>query len=335
MENENNVFLEALGLQGGTTPPVEGGLESGAGAVVPAGIPEGFEPKFFGEEFTDWDTVKTEIPQRLSRLNELQQEVEALKSNQLEFASPEIAEFNNFAKNTGLADFGVFNQVKTITPEGAPVDLMVLKQVMENPAYKGKEADLKAKIIKDYQIDPELYTQEEIELNNIKLIEDAKKAGEWLSELKGKMQVNAPDPEALKAKKLEREEAWKTEIQTLVSKLDKLPVPIPNGDKFESLQDFVVKEEIRNRYIEPLLKGSSGLELNDNNRQLVERQLRNELIVENLPYLIDHAIKLKEAEINKAWEEKTGVAIGNLKEPGGGRNGTNEDIVDRLLRESR
>lgn len=334
MENENNVFLEALGLQSGTTPPIEGG-ESGAGAGAPVGIPEGFEPKFFGEEFTNWDTVKTEIPQRLSRLNELQQEVEALKSSQMEFASPEIAEFNSFAKNTGLADYGVFNQIKTITPEGAPIDLMVLKQVMENPAYRGKEADLKAKIMKDYEIDPELYTAQEIELNNIRLIDDAKKAGEWLSELKGKMQVVAPDPEALKTKKLEREEAWRTEIQTLVSKLDKLPVPIPNGDKFESLEDFVVKEEIRNRYIEPLFKGSSGLELNDNNRQLVERQLRNELIVENLPYLIDHAIKLSEAKLNKMWEEKTGTSLGNPKEPGGGSHGGSEDIVDRMLRESR
>ena len=334
--NENERVLEALGLQSGTTPPEDGGSPSGTGSAEPQGIPADFTPSFFGEEFTNWDSVKAEVPQRLSKLNELQQELETLRNRpDYDFADPEIAEFNSFAKNTGLVDYGVFSKIKSINPEESPVDLMVLKQVLDNPAYKGKEQDLRAKIIKDYQIDPELFTPEEINLNNIKLVEDAKKAGEWLSEMKGKMQVVAPDPEALKAKQLEREEAWKSELQKLVSKLDKIPLPVPNGDKFDLLGDFDVKEEIRNKYLEPLLKGSSGLELNDNNRGLVERQLRNELIVENLPYLIDHAIKISEAKINKAWEEKTGVSLGTLKEPGAGSGRSSEDIIDRMLRESR
>lgn len=334
--NENERVLEALGLQGGTTPPAQGGLESGAGAEAPQGAPADFTPNFFGEEFTNWDSVKTEIPQRLSRITELQKEIEALKGRpDYEFASPEIAEFNAFAKNTGVSDFGVFNQVRTITPENAPIELMVLKQVMENPAYRGKEGDLKAKIMKDYQVDPDMYSATEIELNNIKLMEDAKKAGDWLSDLKGKMQVVAPDPEAQKAKQLERVEAWKTKIQDLVTRIDKIPVPIPDGDKFKSLADFVLKEDVRNKYVEPLSKVASDLEVNDENLQRLERSYRNEVIVENLPYILDHALKLREAELNQEWETRTGGSLDRGKQPGGGAGAGAEDLVDRLLRESR
>lgn len=332
--NENERALEALGLQPGATPPADGGLEGGAGA--PQGVPSDFTPNFFGEEFKDWDAVKTEIPQRLSRLNELQQEIETLRSRpDYEFASPEIAEFNSFAKNTGVIDFGVFSQVKTITPENAPIDLMVLKQVMENPAYRGKENDLKAKIMRDYQVDPDMYSATEIELNNIKLLEDAKKAGDWLSDLKGKMQVIAPDPEALKTKQLERAEAWKAKIQDLVTRIDKIPVPIPDGDKFKSLADYVLKEDVRNKYVEPLSRVASGLEVNDENLQRLERSYRNEVIVENLPYILDHALKLREAELNQEWETRTGGSLERYKIPGGGAGAGAEDIVDRLLRENK
>jgi hypothetical protein len=334
--NENERALEALGLQPGATPPAEGGLESGAGAGAPQGVPADFAPNFFGEEFTNWDSVKSEIPQRLARMTELQQELETYKNRpDYDFASPEIAEFNAFAKNTGVSDFGVFSQVKTITPENAPIDLMVLKQVMENPAYRGKEGDLKAKIMRDYQVDPDMYSATEIELNNIKLIEDAKKAGDWLSDLKGKMQVIAPDPEALKTKQLERAEAWKAKIQDLVTRIDKIPVPIPDGDKFKSLADYVLKEDVRNKYVEPLSRVASGLEVNDENLQRLERSYRNEVIVENLPYILDHALKLREAELNQEWEARTGGSLERYKIPGGGAGAGAEDIVDRLLRENK
>lgn len=335
--NENERALEALGLQPGLTPPAsEGGLESGAGAEAPQSAPADFTPNFFGEEFTNWDSVKTEIPQRLARMTELQKEIEALKGRpDYEFASPEIAEFNAFAKNTGNSDYGFFSKVKTIEGSEAPVDLLVLKQIAENPAYKGKEELLKQKIMRDYQVDPDQFSAEDIELNNIKLLEDAKKAGDWLSELKGKMQVIAPDPEAQKAKQLERSEAWKSKIQDMLTRIDKIPVPIPDGDKFKSLADFVLKEEVRNKYSEPLLKVANGLDVNDDNYQRLERTYRNEVIVENLPYILDHAIKIREAEINQEWEARTGGSLDRGKQPGGGAGAGAEDIVDRLLRENK
>jgi hypothetical protein len=333
--NDNERVLEALGLQGGTTPPEGGNTSEGAAASESNVIPEGFEPKFFGEDFDSWEKVKTEIPQRLSRLNEIQQEMEALRNSPIDFASPEIAEFNAFAKNTGNSDYSFFNKIKTMEGSEAPIELLVLKQIAENPAYKGKEDVLKQKIMRDYQIDPDMFTAPEIELNNIKLVEDAKKAGDWLSEMKGKMQVIAPDPEAQKAKQLERAEAWKAKIQDLVSRIDKIPVPLPDGDKFKSLADFVLKEDIRSKYIEPLSKAASGLEMNDANIQSLERSYRNELIVENLPYILDHAIKLREAELNQEWEAKTGGQLDRHKIPGGGAGAGAEDLVDRILRESR
>ena len=335
--NENERALEALGLQPGATPPAsEGGLESGAGAAAPQSAPADFTPNFFGEEFTNWDSVKTEIPQRLARMTELQKEIESLRSKpDYEFASPEIAEFNAFAKNTGNSDYNFFSRVKTIEGSESPVDLLVLKQIAENPAYKGKEELLKQKILRDYQVDPDQFTAEDIELNNIKLVEDAKKAGDWLSELKGKMQVIAPDPEAQKAKQLERAEAWKSKIQDMLTRIDKIPVPIPDGDKFKSLADFVLKEDVRNKYAEPLSKVVSGLEVNDDNYQRLERTYRNEVIVENLPYILDHAIKIREAEINQEWEARTGGSLDRGKQPGGGAGAGAEDILDRLLRENK
>lgn len=334
--NENERALEALGLQAGVMAPEEGALESGAGAAAPIAVPEGFTPNFFGEEFTNWDSVKTEIPQRLARMTELQKEIESLRSKpDYEFASPEIAEFNAFAKNTGNSDYNFFSRVKTIEGSESPVDLLVLKQIAENPAYKGKEELLKQKILRDYQVDPDQFTAEDIELNNIKLVEDAKKAGDWLSELKGKMQVIAPDPEAQKAKQLERAEAWKAKIQDMLTRIDKIPVPIPDGDKFKSLADFVLKEDVRNKYAEPLSKVVSGLEVNDDNYQRLERTYRNEVIVENLPYILDHALKLREAELNQEWEARTGGSLERYKIPGGGAGAGAEDLVDRILRESK
>lgn len=269
-------------------------------------------------------------------MTELQKEIESLRSKpDYEFASPEIAEFNAFAKNTGNSDYNFFSRVKTIEGSESPVDLLVLKQIAENPAYKGKEELLKQKILRDYQVDPDQFTAEDIELNNIKLLEDAKKAGDWLSELKGKMQVIAPDPEAQKAKQLERAEAWKAKIQDMLTRIDKIPVPIPDGDKFKSLADFVLKEDVRNKYAEPLSKVVSGLDLNDDNYQRLERTYRNEVIVENLPYILDHAIKLKVAELNQEWEARTGGSLDRGKEPGGGAGAGSEDLVDRILRESK
>lgn len=327
--------LSGLGIT--VTESPAGGVESGQEGQQQqqnTGLPEGFAPTIFGEGFDSWEKVQTEIPQRLSRMSELEQELEGLRSRPAtDFADPEIASYNEFVRNTGLKDYSLFEKVKGYESLD-DVEKMVLKEVLTNPSFKGKEDLLRNEILDKYKLS-EIYEDSQRELGKVRLQGDTKDAVAKLGEFLAKMQVTAPDPEAIKTAKQAKLDAWLKELDGIISKNEKMPIPIPDGDKFQFLPDFQFKPDVIQKYKEPLANAGSGLPIDDASRAAIERRLKADLVFDNLPYIMDHAIKLKEAELAKKYEEMYGGGLERPKPPGGAGGGGTGDIIDKILADAK
>jgi hypothetical protein len=288
-------------------------------------------PSFFGEEFTDWGKVKTEIPQRLQKLQQLEQEVTQLKSAPLQYANEEIGEFDSFVKNTTKKDWGLFQKVKsTESLEG--LDALVFKTVFENPELAGKEDAVKAKIVSDYKIDPDINDVESVEftMNKKKMEQDAVEAKNWFQDLKGKVKVQSQSPEEMQQKKAEKVGQWKTAVQEVLGQVTKIPIPVWDGKEVKIIGDYEIKEDNRSVFIDPLTQAFASYELDDSNRRVVGQEFQERFIARNLPYIIDSAIKLKEAEIRSQIEAEYGGSIRRPNPPGGGGSTSGDDFENYL-----
>jgi len=335
-EKSSAEVLSGLGIT--TAAPPAGGEGQAGGQEghqqTQTGLPEGFAPTIFGEGFDSWEKVQTEIPQRLSRLSELEREIEGYKSKPIpEFADPEIASYNEFVRNTGIKDFALFDKVKGYESLD-DVEKMVLKEVLLNPEFKGKEDLLRNEILDKYKLS-EIYEESQQQLGKVRLQADTKDAVSKIAEIVAKMQVQAPDPEKVKASQQQKLESWLKELDGILGKVGTLPIPIPDGDKFSFLKEFQFKPEVLQQYKEPLAKAVAALDIDDNNRAAIERRIKADAVFDNLPYIIQHVTQLKEAELAAFYENKYGGGLERPKPPGSGGSGGTGDIVDEILKKAK
>lgn len=115
------------------------------------------------------------------------------------FANATAESYNIWIENGGVEDFGIFQSVNKFSVSEKPtieemVDALVLKQVMEDPDYKGKETLLAKQIKKQYKVnllgeDAEFTDddeKEEAELKQIELKKEFKKVSAHFKELQEK-----------------------------------------------------------------------------------------------------------------------------------------------------
>ena len=324
--------LEALALANlgvETTPSGNEGGDGGAGA--PSASAQAPNPsEIFGENFKSWEDVKA-IPLQLEELRGYKTKFEELSARpSAEFADEEIAEFNAFVKNTGIKDYNSFKTIKGADENLDPIEAFVLKTVIENPEFKGKEDMLRKKFIRDFGLDPSINEEEDIEMNKLTLKQKSKEVFDWLSDKKSKFSVPKVDTEALKKANAEKRGKWAEAVEKVIGSTSKLEIPFYNNGKVEVLADFEIKPEISAMYKEAFTEAFQGYDMNDKNVQNMEVEFRDRFIARNLPHIVSHALSVHEAKLRNQWEDEIAGKLEKPKSPGGGGTSSG-DILDEIL----
>ena len=169
--------------------------------------------EMFGEQFKTVEDVKNaNIPASLQELTTLRQRAKELETQlatkpKHNFASDDIAMFNEFARETGIKDASVFNKLHvTDVANMEPMDALITQHIIENPSLASKEPQVRRYFEMKYnvdssKIDPEKVesgdlTPEELEQNKLEyetnligITSDGNKAKKQLAELKGKIKM--------------------------------------------------------------------------------------------------------------------------------------------------
>jgi len=190
--------------------------------------------EMFGEQYkTVEDVKKANIPGALKELEILRQknqELDALvkAKPKHQFANDDIAMMNEFVRETGIKDAGVFNKLHVSDVANMePMDALVLQHVVENPSLAGKEPQVRRYFETKFSVDPSKIdpkkveagdlTQEQLdqnkadyEVNLIGVTAEGAKAKAKLTDLKGKIKM----PEAPAEETPAGEVKWTPEIET-------------------------------------------------------------------------------------------------------------------------
>lgn len=300
-------------------PPTPPAPSAGEEPPKPASQPLPHE--IFGEEFKDkqWEDVRSVI----SKASELEKTVEELKTKQPSYANETIAQFDNWVKNGGVDDYGVFSMVKNIKDDIDDVDALVTKEILENPDYAKFQSQLRQRILEKYGIEATEengLTEEQVQFNKAALTKDAKQAKNFIKEQLGKMQVpqspNQVNNEEVLAK---RKNDWTLAAEQSLSKITKVGIPTvkKDGDKevFETFMEYQIPENIKKQYQERYAEVFSRVgDVTPETIKQLENEFKADFILTNLPYIVSAAVAKKETELTEYFDKK--YAGGILKDPG-------------------
>jgi hypothetical protein len=343
--------------QGGDEPP----KPEGQGGDEPPGTQKKDEPpvpssqddilkEIFGDRFKTIDEAKQ------ANINGVLEEVESLRQAKIDlesqlstkpktnFANDEVALYNEFVKETGIRNYGVFEKINSAELANMdPMDALVTKHLFDHPELSGKEALVRKRFEKKYNVDPDQVDEETLELNKLDMETDGGSAKQALQELRGKLKIPEPAAEEEKPKELSPEEksklqdAWGNIGQQVSKALEKLKVPIKNGK--ESLLDYEVSEseqkEIRDFVAS--YAAENQMELDETNVRTVSHMVYNQLMMNKLPDIVhsvfEKARSLTEEEVHSLYENpspsrNTDTPPGPTETPKGDAEKTQDDIFD-------
>lgn len=286
----------------------------------PAPAPQdNFLKEIFGDRFKTVEEVKNanilgtldEIESLRQAKAELEQKLELKpKTN---FANDEVALFNEFVKETGTRDYGVFNKINSA--DVATMDSMealVTKYVLDHPEQSGKEPQIRKYFEKKYNVDPETVDEAELEVNKLGLDADGASAKKALQEVKDKLKVPDPSLEPDAPKELTPEQkkslqtGWNNVGQQVSAALAKLKVPIKNGK--DPLLDYEVSESEQKEITEFVQNYAveNQMELNETNVRTVSTMVYNQLMINKLPEIVhsvfEKARSLTEEQVHAIYE---------------------------------
>jgi len=275
--------------------------------------------EIFGDRFKTVDEAKSaNIVGVLDEVATLRQEKATWEEKlaakpKTNFANDEVALFNEFVKETGTHDYGVFNKINSAeiaTME--PMEALITKYVLDHPEQSGKEPQIRKYFEKKYNVDPEQVDDAELEVNKLPMVADGATAKKDLQELKEKLKVPevADDPSTPKEMtpeaKATLESGWNSVGQNVSTALAKLSVPIKNGK--EPLLDYEVSES-EQKEISDFVKGyavENQMELNKDNVKMVSTMVYNQLMINKLPDIVhsvfEKARTLTEEEVHAIYE---------------------------------
>ncbi|MBU1613606.1 hypothetical protein KKC87_04255 [Patescibacteria group bacterium] len=305
-------------------PPVEKKVE-GAAPIVdkPADNSQAqrdaFLKEIFGERFKTVDEAKqANIPGILDETEILRQEKVSLQEKlnlkpKTNFANDEVALFNEFVKETGTKDYGMFSRINSA--DVATMDSMealVTKHILDNPNLAGKEANVRKYFEKKYNVDPDLVDEDDLAINRIGMEADGATAKKSLQSLKEKLKVPEPIIDVQKPKELTPEEkaqlqtGWGNVGEQVSTALGKLKVPIKNGK--ESLLDYEISDSEKKEITEFVKSYAveNRMELNETNVKTVSTMVYNQLMINKLPDIVhsvfEKARSLTEEQVHSLYE---------------------------------
>ena len=255
--------------------------------------------EIFGDRFQTVDDAKNaNIPGLIEEVESLRQAKTELESKldlkpKTNFANDEVALFNEFVKETGTRDFGVFRKINSA--EVATMDSMealVTKYVLDHPEQSGKEPQIRKYFEKKYNVDPETVDDADLEVNRLGLDADGASAKKALQEVKDKLKIPEPSTEPSASKELTPEEkttlqtGWNKVGQQVSTALAKLKVPIKNGK--EPLLDYEISEAEQKEITEFVQNYAveNQMELDETNVRTVSTMVYNQLMINKLPEIV-------------------------------------------------
>ena len=292
----------------------------------PEAIKSAMLNEMFGEHFkTVEDVKKANIPASLQELETLRQTKKDLETQlqakpKTQFVNEDIAKLNEFIRETGIKDVGVFNRLNaTDVANMDNIDALVFQHIVENPTLAGKEPQVRKYIETKYNVDSKKVesgdlTQEELDVNLIGIASEGAKAKVKLQELKGKIKM----PEIPKDEKPEGGKSrWTPEIETnqkalwkdgyskLYESFATIGIPVKGGTA--PIINFGVPEESRGKVLKNVTDYmvNNQLEVNEANVKTAVNMARADLILSNLDQIIhavsEHVRSLKEEEYLKLY----------------------------------
>lgn len=169
-----------------------------------------------------------------------QEKIKALSEAPVKsFHSETVRQFNDFVKETGREDFGLFQKMQNLTVSKDDsidklVDVVVMKEIFDDPGKEAVRDALRQKLISDYTVElDEDSTANEKALAELKRHELMKKANDAAGEfgqILTKIKEASPKPIDADALKLEKEERLKKWEPVVKENVENLKIQIP---KFE------------------------------------------------------------------------------------------------------
>lgn len=292
--------------------------------------------EMWGEQFkTVEDFKKANIPASLQELPTLRQRNQELETQlkakpKHNFASDDIAKFNEFVRDTGIKDAAVFNKLNvTDVANMGDMDALVMQHIIENPSSAGKEPQVRRYFETRYnvdssKIDPKRVesgdlTQEELEQNKldyesnlIGVTTDGGKAKAKLQELKGKIKMPefSADEPANKSKwtpdvETKQKAAWTEVNEKMGAEFAKIPITLKGGK--EPIVNFVLPEESQKVVLKNALDYvvSNQMEVNQANVTSVAEAMYSDILFthreEIYHAIFERARSMTEEEILKVY----------------------------------
>jgi len=281
--------------------------------------------EMFGEQFkTVEDFKKANIPEQLKELGTLRQENQDLKTRldkkpKHDFASDDIAKFNEFARETGIPSFEVFRKLNNSDVANMDdMDALIWLRISEDPDLVADIPRVRKNFERKFNVDKSKIesgdlTQEEYEDNLFDLQTEARKAKTRLIELKGKIKMPEPaeekPPEASagpekwtpETEKIQRG-VWGKIGKIIVDNSSKVPIPMRDAKdpekKVKEFVNFVLPGETSNSIMQKAIDYAINNQLeisetdilgNESKIASVINYFRDRSIVDNLDR-ITHAI---------------------------------------------
>lgn len=291
--------------------------------------------EMWGEQFkTVEDFKKANIPEALKELPTLRQKVQELsdslaKKPKHAFASDDIAKFNEFARETGIKDVGVFTKLNsTEVVNMDAMDALVLQRIIDDPSLAGKEPQVRRMLEKRYNVDSSKIDPKKVESgdlteeqlaqnkldyedNMLEVASEGRKAKTKILDLKAKIKMPEPseEPQGKKRWTPEVEAVQKASWQKVSEKIGEVFAKIPilmEGAK-DPIVEFVLPDEtkkviIKNAYDYVV---NNQMEVNEANVKSVSMQMYSDAILPHFDKIVkiifDRARSMTEEEALKAY----------------------------------
>lgn len=281
------------------------------------------------EEDEEWDSIK----QKLSEVSDLRRKAELAEGlPKAVFANEKVAGYNEFLKkHPQIENFGFYEGVSNLTAED-PIQVLTVKWILDNPEYVGKEEMVSRMLTKEYKVDTSLFSEDEVEMNTMKLNRAAKDA---FTEIEGLRQTfkspSAPTTEDLG----KREAEWKSAVSDELASFDKLPIPILNAQtgKPELYLEFEIPKEIKSSYEAASVKAYAQMaNADEKGKARIKSDFVQSFLYNNFAQ-ISHAIKTKAAADERAAVEMEYDGAGALRSERKNASAEQgeEDVYDRAF----
>ena len=282
------------------TPPV---TPPGGETPPPAGTPPvdvdqvraDMLKEIFGDQYQTVDDLKqANITGQLQELSTLREGKVALEAKleakpKTSFVNDSIALFNEFVKETGNSDFGVFKKINSADIANMdPMEALVTSAVLKTPALAGQEVNLKKNFERKYNLDPESVDEAELAINKVGLLQDGEEAKKSLLEVKSKLKMPEP-PEETPAAEIpkemtaEKKQTLQTEWGKVATKMGETygSLPIYMKDSKEPVLNYQIDSEAQKAYVQGAVAYcvQNQMELNEDNVKLVAGIMQNQMFI--------------------------------------------------------